>query len=76
MAMLTTVDNPYNPYTQWDDWFAFDERHGYHTSGLLARLIIDSDEMTEGDLAFARDQAIDEIVSRNETGLYRRVEQP
>ena len=76
MAMLTTVDNPYNPYTQWDDWFAFDDRHGYNTPGLLARLVIDSDDMTEGDLAWAEEQAINEIVSRNETGMYRKVEQP
>lgn len=76
MAMLTTVDNPYDPYTQWDDWFAFDFRHGHNTPGLLARLINDSDELSEGDRAWQRDQVIDEIVERNETGKYRRVDEP
>jgi hypothetical protein len=76
MAMLTTVDNPYNPFTQWDDWFAFDERHGHHTPALLARLVISSEELSEGDQAWATDQVIDELVRRNETGMYRKVEQP
>lgn len=76
MAMLTTIDNPYNPYTHWDEWFAFDARHGYHTPSLLARLMFVTEELSEGDLAWSEDQTIDEIVSRNETGMYRKVEQP
>lgn len=76
MAMLTTVDNPYNPFTHWDEWYAFDQGHGYRTPELLARLIFDSDELSEGDRAWAEEQVIDEIVSRNEMGIYRKVEQP
>ena len=26
---LTTIDNPYNPFTQFDDWFMFDIEHNY-----------------------------------------------
>jgi hypothetical protein len=32
---LTTVDNPYNPFLQWDDWYAFDMMKGYDTCGLI-----------------------------------------
>ncbi len=28
---LTTVDNPYDPFTQWDEWYAYDEGKGYAT---------------------------------------------
>lgn len=75
MAMLTTVDNPYDPFTQWDDWFAFDARKGYHTPTILARLAIVSDELSVDDETLAMDMAIDTIVEQNVTGMYRKVEQ-
>ena len=49
-SMLTTIDNPYNPYTHWDEWFAYDMSHGYNTCGYLARystLLMTDDEATE-----------------------------
>ena len=42
--MLTTVDNPFNPFTEFDSWLAYDEQSGYNTNGLLARLTLDSNE--------------------------------
>ena len=40
--MLTTIDNPYDPFTQWDDWYKFDMVKGYDTCGYLARLAMTS----------------------------------
>lgn len=34
---VTTTDNPFDPFTQYEDWYLFDEHHGYHTSGYVAR---------------------------------------
>lgn len=31
----TTIDNPYNPFTNWDQWFAFDFSKGYLTCQIL-----------------------------------------
>ena len=28
---LTTKNNPYNPFTQWNDWYFFDLSKGYNT---------------------------------------------
>lgn len=56
--MLTTVDNPYDPFTEWDNWFAFDEQCGYHTCGLLARLALTSDSLTDE----ANEQAINDAI--------------
>ena len=31
MCMLTTTDNPYDPFTQYEAWYRFDEDNGYHS---------------------------------------------
>ena len=35
---LTTYDNPFDPFTQFDSWFAFDTEKGYYTCSRIARL--------------------------------------
>lgn len=72
-TMLTTVDNPYNPFTQYDDWMAYDEASGHYTCSLLASITKTSDELSETDEEQAIDDAIDEIVRNNSNGLYRKV---
>lgn len=71
--MLTTVDNPFNPFTHFDEWFAYDEAAGHKTTAFLARVVKTSDEMSEADQSLAIEQAINEIVRENVTGLYRKV---
>ena len=73
--MLTTVDNPYNPFTQWDDWYAFDVRHDYNTLALLARVVVMSDELSESDQSYAIEQGMNEIVKENVSGMHRMVTQ-
>lgn len=70
--MLTTIDNPYNPFTHWDEWYAWDEAAGYHTSGLLARLTNTSHELSEVDQNLAISYAIDEIIRENPLGIHTR----
>lgn len=71
---LTTVDNPYDPFTEWDQWYEFDERSGYQTTGLLARIIVFSSEMSESQMDQAIEDAIEEIVDENVSGMHRRVQ--
>jgi hypothetical protein len=70
---ITTVDNPYDPLTQWAEWFQFDTSAGYHTVSLLARFVHDSFELSEADQEEAIELAIDEMVYENVTGMYRKV---
>lgn len=71
--MLTTVDNPFNPFTNFDAWYAYDEQLGYHTTSFLARIVTTSDELSEADQHLAIEAAIDEIVEENVLGLYKKV---
>ncbi len=72
-SMLTTTDNPYDPFDQYDEWYAYDTRVGHHTAGFLARIVVMSDEISELDQSLAIEFAIDEIVSENINGLYKKV---
>lgn len=71
--MLTTVDNPFDPFTQFDEWLAFDRRSGYNTLEFLARVVITSSELSEADQLQAIEDGIDEIVRENVNGMYRKV---
>jgi hypothetical protein len=71
--MLTTVDNPFSPFTEFQQWFAFDTSLGYHTAELLARITMSSDELSEADQDQAIQLAIDEIVRENVSGMHRKV---
>ena len=70
--MLTTVDNPYDPFTDWDNWFAFDEQSGYHTCGLLGRMALTSVYLTEEENLIEINHAIKTILDLF-PGLYRTV---
>ena len=71
--MLTTIDNPYNPFTQFDEWLSYDTLMGYDTCGYLARVTKSANELSDVDQAVAIDDAIDEILHYNIIGLYRKV---
>lgn len=73
-SMLTTIDNPYDPFTQYDQWLAFDEDKGYGTIQYLGRIAKTADDLSDEDEALAIEQAIDEIVKLNLLGLYRKVQ--
>ena len=70
---LTTTDNPYDPFTQFDQWYAFDTQMGYNTCAYLARLARTSNGISSDDNEKAVEDAIDEIVKLNLTGKYKKV---
>lgn len=74
--MLTTVDNPWNPFTNYDEWWAFDHDKGYDTPGFLARIANVSLDLSDADFELAIEQAIEEIVKLNVNGLYRKASRP
>jgi len=74
--MLSTIDNPFNPFTQYDEWFAFDTQHRYYTVNFLARVVRSSSDLSEADQSLAMEEAIDEIVRENVLGLYIKVPAP
>jgi hypothetical protein len=70
---LTTIDNPFNPSQQWDEWRRFDEDHQYFTSQYLARLAKTSTELSEEDYLIELGDTIDRICDLNPIGLYKKL---
>lgn len=73
VTMVTTTDNPYDPFTQFDQWFAFDTIQGYNTCSYLARIAKTSPELSPMDQAIAIEEAVDEIVDMNLLGIYKKL---
>lgn len=73
---LTTVDNPYDPYHEFRDWYAYDTRMGYNTSALLARVEFNSTELSPNDQRIIHEKAVDEILEFNVSGMHRKVMRP
>lgn len=72
-SRLTTVDNPHDPFDDYPAWLTWDTSAGYRTQAFLARILQDSDQLSEADQEVAITNAIDEIVKENVLGVYRKV---
>lgn len=70
---LTTIDNPFNPFTQFDDWYRYDEQHGYCTSGYIARIANLDDDMPDTMWDDEYERVVDEICDLNILGIYMKV---
>jgi hypothetical protein len=71
--MLSTVDNPYSPFTQFQEWYAFDELKGYGTLSTMAYLITTSQELSENDQEEAIDDVINEMMQYDFLDHYIKV---
>lgn len=70
---LTTVDNPYDPFEQFDSWFLFDVEKGYNTCAYLGRIARLSDQLSEEENDKEVERAIDEIIKYDFMNIYKKV---
>lgn len=73
--MLTTIDNPYNPFDDFNRWFEFDELCGYCCCERIAKLAKVYDGMSEDERNDAIERAIDTLIDIDFTGLFRKVDE-
>lgn len=72
-CMLTTVDNPFNPFEQFTSWLMFDKEKGYNSCERLARIAQFTDDMSEKEIEEENERAIDEIIKYDFTDTYKKV---
>ena len=75
-VMLSTIDNPFNPFEDFNSWFLFDVEKSYNSCSYLARIAKTSNEFTEEEEAEEIERAIDEIIQYDFMNLYIKVKQP
>lgn len=72
-VMLTTFDNPYDPFDDFVHWFLFDVEKGYNTCGYLARIARSSEEFSVVEEKEETERAIDEIINHDFLNIYKKV---
>ncbi len=68
--MLTTVDNPWNPFQNFNEWYSWDMAHGYDTCGVVARLSTKSQELSQEINEEFLENAIFDLIDADPIGLY------
>ena len=68
--MVTTMDNPWNPFTHFREWYSYDEFCGYHTCALLAAFSCTSSDLDQDDYDAFAEMAINDLVEFNPYGLH------
>ena len=72
-TMLTTFDNPYDPFDDFVQWFMFDVEKGYNTCGKIARIAKSSEEFSTIEEKRETERAIDEIIDYDFLNIYRKI---
>ena len=72
-VMLTTFDNPFDPFDEFVSWFMFDVERGYYTCSRLARIARYSEDFSTIEDKRETERAIDEIIDNDFLNIYKKV---
>lgn len=75
-CMLTTFDNPFDPFDQFTSWLLFDKEKGHNTCEYLARIANLSDDMSQEEVDIEVERAIDSIIKYDQTNTFKKVTKP
>ena len=72
-VMLSTIDNPYDPFDNFSSWYMYDVESGYNSCAYLARIAKTSDQFTDAENDEEIERAIDEIIQYDFRNIYVKV---
>lgn len=72
-CMLSTIDNPFNPFEDYSSWLMFDKEKGYDSAERLMRIAKVTDDMTQKEENEEIERAIDEIIKYDILNVYVKV---
>ena len=72
-CMLSTIDNPYNPFEDFGQWFMYDVDNGYNSCERVDRYAQTSNSLTDEENMEELERAIDEIIKDDILDRYIKV---
>ena len=72
-VMLSTIDNPYDPFDNFSSWYMYDVESGYNSCAYLARIAKTSEQLTDTENEEEIERAIDEIIQYDFRNIYVKV---
>lgn len=79
VCMLTTVDNPFDPFENFTEWYKIDMQFQYNTCALVARLVPDSENLPQPYMEQIKEEILTNWCRMNPLTyklLVREVEEP
>lgn len=77
---ITTIDNPFDPFEDFVNWYLHDVMLGYNTCEHVAKLTKNSDYFSDEEERININEAQEKIIStfswRNYTRIYRNNKKP
>ena len=72
-CMLSTFDNPFDPFEQFTSWLMFDKEKGYDSCERLARIAKITDEMSQKEINNEVERAIDRLIQLDFTNTFIKI---
>ena len=72
-SVITTLDNPWNPFLFFDEWLAWDNKHHYETCRWLDHYMFSSNQLSDQQIDADIDEAQNKLLARNPYGLHVKV---
>ncbi len=75
-AMLSTIDNPFNPFKKFDEWKAFDTVHNhncYETLAILGSFGLFQSKLTEAEFDQHVIDTMNRLIDTDPLGIYIKV---
>ena len=70
---ITTFDNPYDPFDQFEEWLLFDAEKGYNTPGELDRLTHITDDMSQREEMDEVERGVDRMIELDFMNIYKKI---
>ena len=72
VEMLTTKDNPYSPFEEFDKWFEFDTANGYNCASYVDRVACFSDSLSDYENDLEQNRAVESILAHDPNPIYTK----
>lgn len=73
-SMLSTKDNPFNPFEDFKNWFDYDSDYKYNSCGILDLITGDMSKLSPTEQALKTEMAIDSFINSDPLGIYIKVQ--